>query len=182
MSNVGNVSLKCYTALKYSKQFQWTGCGFHCGLTSPQVCISLSRETLLSQWHLTITEQEAAECSCTTYSLSPDTQIHSSKGELKCAALVLALPPSFGQRGNGCFPSPATALWLNWSGLLDLSVCARLCVPIRHLLKQSWTGRVNCLKWKGIHWREVDITQSEESKRRRYNFPCVDISQVSIEI
>lgn len=133
MSNGGNFRqrLPCRSSTQSSKQIasreQDVASTADWPLTSSWVCISLSRETLLSRWHLTITEQEAAECSCTTY--SPTLDIHTcSKVNRSVQLWCLGLLLGCGQRGNGCFPSPATALCLNWSGLLDLSVCAQGCV------------------------------------------------------
>lgn len=75
------------------------------------------------------------------------------KGEQTCVAWLVGS----GQRGNGCFPSPAPALWLNWSGLLGLSVCTRLRAPIRHLWKQAWT----CLQSNEMDCGGVGLTSPE---------------------
>lgn len=60
----------------------------------------------------------------------------------------LLLSPGESQGGNDWLPFPATALLLNWAGLLDLSECTRLRAPGRHLLKQR---RVNC--WECVAQR-----------------------------
>ena len=54
------------------------------------------------------------------------------------------------QGANDWLPFPATALLLNWAGLLDLSECTRLPAPRRHLLKQRrdnwWESRRCCVQ------------------------------------
>lgn len=102
-------------------------------LTSVQVRISLSRETLQ---HRQNRKRWSGRTPLTHQAL---TYKHMLKGEQKCVTLAFGLSQGCGPRGNGCFPSLATALWLNWSGLLDLSVRTRLCAPIKHLLKQTLT-------------------------------------------
>lgn len=87
-----------------------------------------------------LTENQALERSSTTCTLRTDT--HMLKGEqIWLAELLLGCAES----GNDCFPSPTTALWVNWSVLLDLSVCTTLWASIKHLLKRSWTWTINYL-------------------------------------
>ena len=130
-------------------------------LTSMWVYISLSRETIAESVTFDCGQNRKLQSGPT-----PPEQYSSSRHKhmLKrwtevCSFGVWGLSSGSGQRGNGWFPSPATALWLNWSGLLDLSACTRLCAPMKHLLKQPWAGRVNCSQRVESAERSTSLSQ-----------------------
>lgn len=61
------------------------------------------------------------------------------------------------QGGNDWLPFPATALLLNWAGLLDLSECTRLRAPRRHLLKQLGVNCWKCVSERGKRCYNSDV-------------------------
>lgn len=52
---------------------------------------------------------------------------------------------------------PATALLLNWAGLLDLSECTRLRAPRPHLLKQLGVNCWKCVSERGKRCYNSDV-------------------------
>lgn len=101
-----------------------TGCDSRCGLTdNPRMSVYRFVKRNIAA-PMAFERSRKLQSGPTPPTHPPLTHTHTrSKGERECVASAFGLSLGCGPRGNGCFPSPATALWLNWPGLLDLSVC-----------------------------------------------------------